>query len=394
MPRRGIYKRGNICWIRYAGLDGQEVRESSHSSKLKDAEALLIQRKNAVQDGKNPIPKKIRKYGFADLVEEYRRWAGKQRSYKGSKSYVITELSEVFGNLPLRSFNTMVVEQYQSEKIGKGYKPATVNRYLSTLKHMFTKAVDWEMVEEDTLKRVRKVKLLAENNSRLRYLSPEECQKLIGASDKHLRPILITALNTGMRKGEILSLRWEENIDLKHGFILLQKTKNGEKREIPINDALDATLRGMTRRLNVPYVFYGPNTRRGEGETKWAPFKDVKRSFQSACRKAGIKDFHFHDLRHTFASQLVMNGIDIVTVKELLGHKSLKMTLRYAHLAPGHKAEAVNILCEALAKKQGKVEEQEGEGKLVENHMVSGKTEISTAQKPHSTKNKGLALVS
>jgi len=86
----------------------------------------------------------------------------------------------------------------------------------------------------------------------------EECQALLGSSDGHLKPILITALNTGMRKGEILSLRWDENIDLRHGFILLDRTKNGERREIPINATLRATLQGLTRRLDVPYVFLTP----------------------------------------------------------------------------------------------------------------------------------------
>lgn len=124
---------------------------------------------------------------------------------------------------------------------------------------MFTKAVEWEMVEEETLKRVRKVKLLPENNRRLRYLSKEECQKLIDACDPHLRPIVITALNTGMRKAEILNLRWDQ-VDLKHGFILLEITKNGERREIPINHTLRKTLMALPRCLDTPYVFFDLRT--------------------------------------------------------------------------------------------------------------------------------------
>ena len=163
---------------------------------------------------------------------------------------------------------------------------------------------------------------------------------MIQASDSHLRPILITALNTGMRKEEILSLKWEENVDLRHGFLLLDRTKNGERREIPINATLRAALQGLTRRLDSPYVFFDPLTGKR--------YRDVKRSFASACRRAGIKDFRFHDCRHTFASQLVMAGADLMTVKELLGHKTLAMTLRYSHLAPAHRRRAVDLLDEAL----------------------------------------------
>lgn len=332
---KGIYKRGNIYWIRYAGLDGRTVFESSGSDKFRDAEALLIQRKQAIKEGKQPeITKRIGNHTFNELVTQYLQWAERQRSLR-SKQGFIRQLSEAFGNLPLRRFNTMLLEQFQTERMQKGNKPATVNRLLATIKHMFTKAVEWDMVEEETLKRIRRVKLLPENNRRLRYLSVEECQSLINNCNGNTKAIVITALNTGMRKGEILSLKWD-NVDLKHGFILLDKTKNGERREIPINETLRGVLQGITRRLDVSYVFYDNNTGK--------PYQDVKRSFNTACRRAGIKDFHFHDLRHTFASHLVMAGVDITTVKELLGHKTLTMTLRYSHLAPSHKVKAIDIL--------------------------------------------------
>jgi len=220
---------------------------------------------------------------------------------------------------------------------------------------MFTKAVEWDMVEEETLKRVRKVKMLKENNQRLRYLSKDESQVLVNACDTHLKPIVVTALNSGMRKGEILTLKWH-NIDLKHGFVLLDRTKNGERREIPINGTLKESLESLysgtkerPRRVDIPYVFYDPKSEK--------PYQNVKRSFNSACRRAGIKDFRFHDLRHTFASQLVMAGADLTTVRELLGHKTLTMTLRYAHLAPSHKAKAVSLL-----------DSQPAENSIVLNH--------------------------
>ena len=151
---------------------------------------------------------------------------------------------------------------------------------------MFTKAVEWEMVEEEILKKVSKVKLLRENNTIIRFLSKDECQALINTSAPHLRPIVITAINTGMRKEEILSLEWEKHIDLKHGFVLLDVTKNGERRQTPINQTLKETLRKIPRRLDNPYVFVNDEGKR---------YGDVKRSFKTALRRAGIKDFRFHD---------------------------------------------------------------------------------------------------
>jgi integrase len=300
---------------------------------LRDAETLLIQRKRERDQGKEPEIKKIANHSFKELAEEYLKWAERQRSYS-NKCYYIEALVKEF-NLPLRKFNTKLIEQFQTKLLNQGLKPATANRYLATLKHMFTKASEWEMVEEHVLKRIKKVKFLPENNRRLRYLSKEECRELTNACEPHLKPIVVMALNTGMRKGEILSLKWE-NVDLNHGFILLDRSKNGDRREIPINETLRATLKGIIRRIDVPYVFYDLKTGN--------PYKDVKRAFKTALRRSKMADFRFHDLRHTFASHLVMAGVDLTTIKELLGHKNLTMTLRYAHLAPAHKVKAVDLL--------------------------------------------------
>ncbi len=243
-------------------------------------------------------------------------------------------------SLPWPNFTTnttRVVETWKSEKL-KEVSPARVNRLMQTLKHMFTKATEWEMVGDETLKAVRRAKLLPVNNRRLRFLSKEQCQALTETCSTHLRPIVVTALNSGMRKGEILRLRWEQ-VDLRHGFILLDVTKNGERREIPINSKLRATLEAIPHGVESEYVFVDRNGN---------PFKDVKRSFATALSRAGVKDFRFHDLRYTFASHLIMAGIDLTTVKELLGHKDITMTLRYAHLAPSHKMNAVKVLEERM----------------------------------------------
>jgi len=369
---KGIYKRGNVWWLRYAGPDGLTRYESAKTASFRDAQAILVDRKKEVQEGRDPtLVRKIKYHTLKELRDQYLVWAERQRGYRAKKS-VVKLMYQEFGNLPLSHFNTQLLDRYQSKGLKEGKAHATINRHIATIKHMFTKAVEWEMATEEVLKKVRRVKLLPENNRRLRYLSKVESQALVDACSPHLRPIVITALNTGMRKEEILSLEWEKNIDLKHGFILLQKTKNGDRREIPINEPLRESFQGLVRRLDSPYTFVNRDGRR---------FKDVKRSFTSALKRAvlercygcklerrktdsqspgncpscgetlrrdGIKDFRFHDLRHTFASHLVMAGVDITTVKELLGHKTLAMTLRYAHLAPAHKARAVDILKDSL----------------------------------------------
>jgi len=125
-------------------------------------------------------------------------------------------------------------------------------------------------------------------------------------------------------------------VDMKNGFIHLSETKNGKPRSIPINKTLLTTLNNITRRLDIPSVFFNPKTGKR--------YTDIKKAFNNACEKAGISDYTFHDNRHTFASNLVMAGVDLATLKELLGHANIKMTLRYSHLAPAHMKKAVNIL--------------------------------------------------
>ncbi len=341
---KNIFKRGSVYWIRYTGLDTKQKRESVNRALGKDAgyddaKLLLASRITTIGEGKEPEIKKILNHSFKELAERYMSWIeGRQNSAK-IKGYTMGQLLSQYADIPLRRFSTSLIAQLQTDLINKGYKASSNNKVTNLIKHMFRKATEWDMVEEEALKRIRRVKPLKDNNRRLRFLSKEECQELISHCTGNTKAIVITALNTGCRKGEILSLKWD-NVDLKHGFISLIETKNGERREIPINETLRGTLQGITRRLDVPHVFYDAVTGK--------PYQDVKRSFNTALRRAGIKDFHFHDLRHTFASHLVMAGVDITTVSRLLGHKSLTMTLRYSHLAPEHMSKAVDILDSAI----------------------------------------------
>ncbi len=341
---------------------------------------MLHTEKKAVREGKHPETKIIQNYTFKELSEKYKDWVKGRQASAAVKVYNIDRLLDRYDAIPLRQFSTALLEQLQTDlmvrglrsekaKGGKGknirgLKPASINRILSTVKHMFSKAVDWEMVEADILKKLRRVKQLKEQG-RLRYLTAKEAQGLVSVCDDHLRPIVMTALLTGMRRGEILNLRWDQ-LDMQHDFILLDKTKNGERREIPINATLKAMFHRLPRRIDCPYVFHDPQTLK--------PYGEVKHSFNTAVARAGIKDFHFHDLRHTYASLAIMSGeIDITTLKSLLGHKDIKMTLRYAHLAPAHNRKAASVMDKILS--------------LPSEHSNP------TAQLLHNPNEKGLAVI-
>lgn len=177
---------------------------------------------------------------------------------------------------------------------------------------------------------------------------PDEIQTLLSNCISHLRPIVTVAVHTGMRRGELLNLKWE-NVNLEQGIITLTDTKNHERRDIPMNQTVKNTLSSLERKSI--YVF--PN-----GKEKG--FVDLRESFGTALKRSGITDFRFHDLRHTFASNLVMVGEDLNTVRELMGHKTLNMTLRYAHLAPGKKVKAVNVLDKVFDMSQNPPQQKRG----------------------------------
>ena len=179
------------------------------------------------------------------------------------------------------------------------------------------------------------IKKYQEPDGRLQYLSGEaEAERLLQACDASLRPIVLTALHTGMRKGELLGLTWDL-VDMTHGFIRLKQTKNGKARALPFNETLWSLFNRLRTRQDVSWVFHDA------GGNRW---NDIRHPFDAACVTAGLTDFHVHDLRHTFASWLMMRGVPLATVSNLLGHTSPTMTLRYAHLSPKHLTSAVRVL--------------------------------------------------
>lgn len=200
---------------------------------------------------------------------------------------------------------------------------------------MFSKAIIWGKAVENP---VKQVKMLRVNNTRVRFLDEEKEARLLAECQAHLRD-LVVALHTGFRRNELLSLR-PEDIDLSWGLVSVRAgyAKNGEGRTVPITETLREVLRRLVKEAGAdgsPYLF-----RNCHGE----PYRSIRTGFEHAAQRAGIKDFRFHDLRHTFASRLIMAGVDIRTVQELMGHKTISMTLRYSHLSPDHKRKAMEAL--------------------------------------------------
>jgi len=332
---KGVYKRGAVYYISYS-LNGNRLQRAI-STDRKLAEAVLQKRRVEIAEGKHLDVKKAPKVKFEDFVDEYLEVHSKpnNKSWRKSDYPNLNGLKKYFGGKYLFEITPEDIERYRAERI-KEVTKSTVNRVLNCLSSMYSRAIEWGKATNNPMS---KIKLFKVPEKRIRYLEKEEISKLLNNCCEHLKPIVIVALHTGMRKSEILGLKWHD-IEIKRGIIHLLDTKNGEKREVPMNEVVQKTVIGVLKNPESQYVFCNKDNK---------PYGNVRKSFDTACRNAEISNFRFHDLRHTFASQLVMSGVDLNTVRELLGHKSIEMTLRYSHLSPDHKKRAVDNLGKLIA---------------------------------------------
>lgn len=325
---KGIFLKGKNWYVDYYA-NGHRKREMIGSCKDL-AIKVLKKRQIEVAEGRFLDIKKEQRIRFDDFAVEYLELHSKLKKSFDTDCKIVGLLKKTFGGRYLYEITSLDVEKFKSAR-AKEVSPATVNRALAVLKSVFNRAIVWGKVEKNPCKAV---KMFKENNQRLRFLEKEEIDKLLGNCCDHLRPIVIVALNTGMRKGEILKLKWRD-VDIQHKIITILDTKNCEKRYVAMNNVVVRTIISVPKNKNSAYIFCNQ-----DGE----PYGDIKKSWLTAIAKSNIINFHFHDLRHTFAAQLRMAGIDIATISELLGHKSLEMTLRYAHLHPGDRQRAVDAL--------------------------------------------------
>jgi integrase len=232
----------------------------------------------------------------------------------------------------LADITPFLIEKYKRLRKEAGRSEVTINRELAFLKNLFTMAVKWGKASENPVAQMR---FFREENGRTRFLTENEETRLLASCNPFLRPLVVTALHTGFRKSELLSLRWGQ-VDFRHRLVTVDAAyaKNGETRSVPMTAMLYNTLRPLQAGATIP-VFLTHNG---------TPYQHIAKVFEATCRRAGLTDVTFHDLRHTFASRLVMAGVDLPTVQALMGHKRIDMTLRYTHLAPGHKRTAITVL--------------------------------------------------
>jgi integrase len=253
-----------------------------------------------------------------------------RKGYERVRGIVETHLKLAFGPMRLSDIRRVDIQKYITERTGE-VSPGSVTKELNVLKHLLGLAVEWELIPLNAAHGVKAPRVPA---GRVRYLQPTELHAVLADCPEWLRPIAGLAAFTAMRRGEILGLRWLD-VDLKGGRILLPQTKNGDGRVVYLNGLAHQALNSL--RVGAPTDCVFPTSDSVTPE-------NVSLAFLRACRRVGIPDFCFHDLRHTAASWLRMQGADIHTVAQLLGHKDLRMAARYQHLSPAFLSDAVKRL--------------------------------------------------
>jgi excisionase family DNA binding protein len=333
-----LTKSGKEGWYIYYRTEGKRVRKAvkgaqSRSDALK---VLQVEVADAFR-GKYGFKRENKAPGFKDFAAEFLKnysEVNKKSADRDRFSMAHLKAFKDFQNKTLLEISPLNVEAYKAHRKAEDASPATINRELACLKTIFNKAVEWGKIERNPISRVKKFK---EPPAKERILTNEEIGRLLFTAKPHLKPILIVLLNTGMRKSEVLSLRWE-NVDLRKGFIYVgaSDSKSDRSRTIPMSSLVLETLEELRKGSNSEYIFVNPETKKH--------FIDVTESFKTACRNAEVEGLRIHDLRHTAASKMVEAGVDLVTVSKILGHSSIQMTMRYAHPTPENMRRAVEVL--------------------------------------------------
>ena len=323
--------------------------ETATFERLTDARRWVQQTEVAMREGRHFKTSEAKKRTLKEVIDRYIKFIlpNKPKS-QYAQSQQLKWWQEAIGQLVLADVTPARISE-QREKLANGMTardkvrtPATVNRYLAALSHVFTVAVkEWGWLEQNPLSKVSKKK---EPRGRVRFLSDDERQKLLTACQNSQSPwlylVVVLALSTGARRMEILGLSWED-VDLNRGVITLHETKNGERRILPITGHALALLKEHVnvRVTHTNLVFPGNNLKN--------PI-DLRTPWETALKNAGIEDFRFHDLRHSAASYLAMNGASLAEIAEVLGHKTLQMVKRYAHLSEAHTAKIVAKMNEKI----------------------------------------------
>jgi len=331
-------KRQRGAWLydfthkgkRYKGTLGQVSRSVAKEEEARMKAAVVEERLNPAKARKSPR--------LADFGKEYLAWYKANRKPESYRrvARTVQVLTEMYGAKKLSELTAWHLEQFKKARKEAGLEPSSVNLELTVFKTLLHKAQEWGTLAEHPGRTVRPLKA---PHGKPRFLSEDEEAAILAACSPELRRIVQTGLLTGFRRQELTSLR-PEDVDLEHELVSVAAcyAKNGEHRTVPMTAGLKAIMQdALAARGHARTVFVKDP---GDPWTVNTFYKD----FKKACQRAGVANIFPHVLRHTYASRLVMAGVDLRTAQELMGHKDIDMTLRYVHLSPSHKRAAVEAM--------------------------------------------------
>lgn len=343
--------------IRLAGHPA--LTETHH--RLADAKRWAHQTETAIREGRYFKAIEAKKHTLAEMIDRYIRdvLPKKPKSKRKQESQLLW-WKEQLGAYVLADVTPALLAEKRDEFLrgttsrGSQRSPSTVVRYLSALSHAFSVAVrEWGWLEDSPM---RKVARLKEPKGRVKFLEAEERERLLQAckesANPHLHPVVLLAISTGMRYGEIINLTWSD-VDLARRRIILHETKNGERRAVPIAGAALEVLASLEKKKLIDaYLLFPKKTPESALLDLQKPDQSkvqkvqkpavLRQAWLAALKNAGIKDFRFHDLRHCAASYLAMSGASLAEIAEVLGHKTLAMVKRYAHLSESHQHSVID----------------------------------------------------
>lgn len=334
-----VRKRGEH-WHFDFQINGVRYRESIPAARTKkEAQQAEASARLAIFQGRYggwPPPTGFEKF----VAQVYLPWAqANKKTYLDDVAHC-RSLCKAFEGKTLDQITPFMIETHKRNRAatptrnGTPRQPASVNRELAVLSRIFSMAIDNGLVENNPCKRVKRFRM---DNLRNRYLSVEEETKLLNSCTglrAHLRDLIMFAIYTGMRKGEILNLKWSQ-VDFERRMVLVTQTKSGKDRSIPMSDEIFQIL--FSRKKTAAWVFthpYHPSQR----------LTEFKRAWQAACLQAGVFDLRFHDLRHTAATRMAEAGTDAFTIAAILGHSTIQMSARYTHATDRGKRQALESL--------------------------------------------------
>lgn len=334
----GLYKRDTVWWMSFT-YQGKQYRRSTETDDRKLAQRIFDKLKGEIAEGKWFERSSGENYTFRELMDkymsEYSVLNKAPKSYERDKG-LRKNLESVFGDMILTEISPSQIAEYKAKRRMGGASPRTVNYELTLMGHAYNLAVrEWEWLKDNPVSKVQKEKV---NNLVERWLTFEEEKKLLQASQKWLQEIIIYAIQTGLRQSEILDLTWHQ-VDMNRRTMTIYEQKNKGVDTLPLSQTALNVLLDKIRNSHNENDFVFPNM---SGKRILAG--NLIKAFQKAVKKSGIRKLRFHDLRHTFATRLVQNGVDLLTLQKLGRWKELKMVLRYAH----HSAESLRTGIEVM----------------------------------------------